>query len=169
MSAPHFRMVWTNIHTCIFHVCFVSMDNVWQMVQQCACEIYMYVCTHTDVCVCFFFPIFSLPLSLTNMHAQYIINNYGLYLVHIRLFIELSFQFFYMFERKGWGESPRRWGIPAVGCAKIVIFLPVSISSSSFIFFLSNRILSLFGVASCLPTFLWIWVWPWDYVLASEI
>lgn len=130
---------------------------------------YICTCVHTLTYVYVFFSIFSLPLSLTNMHAQYIINNYGLYLVHIRLFIELSFQFFYMFKRRGWGESPRRWGIPAVGCAKIVIFLPISISSSSFIFFLSNRILNLFGAVSCLPTFLWIWVWPCDYVLASEI
>ena len=71
------------------------------MVQQCVCEIYMYVCIRTDICVFFFFTIFSLPLSHINMHTQYIINNYGRYLVHIRLFTELSFPFFYMFKRRG--------------------------------------------------------------------
>ena len=144
----------------------------WIMYGKWFCNVhvrYICMCAHTLMYAYIFSPIFSLPLSLTNMHTQYIISSYGLYLVHIRLFTELSFQVFYMFERRGWGEGPRRWGIPAVGCAKIVIFLPISISSSSFIFFLSNGILNLFGVASCLPTFLWIWVWPCDYVLASEI
>lgn len=136
-------------------VCFVSMDNAWQMVQQCVCEIYMYVCIHTDICV-FFFTIFSLPLSLTNMHTQYIINNYGLYLVHIRLFTELSFQFFYMFKRRGRGGNPRRWGIPAVGCAEIVIFF-------SSIYFL------LLSSSSSLVIEFWIYLeWQDAFLLSFE-
>lgn len=132
MSTPHFCMVWTSIQTCIFHV-FVLFQRI--MHGKWFSNVYVrYICmcvyTLTYVYVWFFFfTIFSLPLSHINMHTQYIINNYGQYLVHIRLFTELSFQFFYMFKRRGWGANPRRWGILVVGCAEIVIFLPVSIFS----------------------------------------
>ena len=45
-------------HIYISHICFVSVYNVWQMVQQYVYEIHMCVCTHTDIYVCIFI-IFS--------------------------------------------------------------------------------------------------------------